>query len=196
MEKEQADAAYRQAAASETHSASLGAVEETSFSVKLDKVPPGVTATFGVKLLQSGGLKSFGEVVANGDAPASTIADLAVLPSFAPLDSRGIPFEFTLLFDRTFRVVLPSVDVLRHESETMLQPGGMGRGQMLPMTPRPLPPPLLPPLLAPQLAAAASATAIACCHRRCRRHSPRHAIRCSRDLARRDWQRPSWTWRL
>ena len=38
MEKAQADAAYRQAAASETHSATLGAVEESSFSVNLDKV--------------------------------------------------------------------------------------------------------------------------------------------------------------
>ena len=45
LEKEQADAAYRQAANSETHSATLGAVEDASFSVKLDKVwPPGPPA--------------------------------------------------------------------------------------------------------------------------------------------------------
>lgn len=130
MEKAQADAAYRQAAASETHSATLGAVEESSFSVNLDKVrmaaptrlgaalpksgasalppppaparsprppppssraqvPPGATATFGVKLLQSGGVRSFGAVVSDADAPAAALADFAVLPAFAPLDVRS-----------------------------------------------------------------------------------------------------------
>ena len=128
MEREQADAAFEQAAASESHSASLGAIEDSSFSVKLDKVPPGAIATFGVKLLQSGGLKSFGAVVKDGDAPACALADLAVLPSFAPLLGRGVPFTFKLLYDEAFEVVLPPADVISHEAHTASRRHGGGGG--------------------------------------------------------------------
>jgi len=119
MQKEQADAAFQQAAASQTHSASLGAVEESSFSVKLDKIPPKATATFGVKLLQSGGLRSFGAVVADGDASSSDIADVTILPSYAPLDGRGVPFDFSLRFDEAFECCLPAAEVMRHEARAM-----------------------------------------------------------------------------
>ena len=55
MEKEKADVAYQQAAASSTHSATLSAAADDCFHVQLDKVPNGATATFGCRFIQSNG---------------------------------------------------------------------------------------------------------------------------------------------
>ncbi|KAK3250692.1 hypothetical protein CYMTET_39939, partial [Cymbomonas tetramitiformis] len=118
MEKKRADATFEQAAASKTHSATLSDTSEQSFSVKLDKIAKNTTATFGCRFIQTGGLRDFAAVVADGDSPGERIADVAVLPGFTTLEGEGVPFDFTLFISDSFDVQIPSHAVLLEDART------------------------------------------------------------------------------
>ena len=127
QEKEKADEAYRQAAASSTHSATLSDTQEDAFAIKLDKLAAGTTARFSAKFLQACGLKGSTAVVPTADAPSARLADLAILPGFTSLTTAGVPFSFTLVADAAFAVVLPPDAVLMEDVSRCSNSADAGR---------------------------------------------------------------------
>eukprot|EP00300_Choanocystis_sp_HF-7_P021130 c20740_g1_i3.p1 GENE.c20740_g1_i3~~c20740_g1_i3.p1 ORF type:complete len:1032 (+),score=293.00 c20740_g1_i3:48-3143(+) len=100
MEKERADETFQQAASSTTHSATLSNTTNTFFEVKIDKIPAGTTAEFGITFIQTQ-VREFSRVMDTADEPSAKIRDIAILVGHTGVNDAGVPMSIVIDYQRS-----------------------------------------------------------------------------------------------